>query len=166
MEIGLKKLDVLNHVAAGDGALAAGRGAFRHVIIIRVFSTSGAAFVARLGAGIAQDARQHALPGRQLRRRTADFTTINAKLHRLGVILVPLDDKPGTVLIAGIAFLQAIRASLGAAVKNFGMFGVRLVGRRTASGQERETGRSPAQDSQYFSTVHNEAPMVEEMNCR
>lgn len=165
MEIGLRMLGILNHVAASGGTIAAGCGAFRHVFVIGVFPASGAAFVARFGAGIAKNGRQHALPGRQLGRGATDLTTIDAKIHRLGVILVALYDKPGTMVVAGIAFLQAIRASLGAAVENFGMFGVGLVGRRTASGQERKTSRSRPQDSQYLSTVHIEAPLLEEMNC-
>jgi hypothetical protein len=69
------------------------------------------------------------------------------------------------MVIAGITFLQTLGAGLGASLKVLGMFGMGLVGRRPACGQGRQTGGPRSQDSQNFSTVHDETPLVEEMNC-
>src|SRR6516162_1323835 len=153
--IPLQTLDILYHFAAGGGAVAAGLGALRHVFVIGEFLTGGVAFVTRFCTGIAKDGRQDALPSSQLGRRATDFTTINAQLHGLGVILVPIHHKPSAVVIAGIAFLKAFGAGLGALVEVFRMFGVGLVSRCPASSKSRQTGCPGAQNSQDFSTVHN-----------
>jgi hypothetical protein len=153
-------LDVLDHVAAGGGAVAAGLGAFRHDFVIGEFFAGGVAFITRLGAGLAKNDRQYALPGSQLGRRATDFATIDAELHRLAVILVPLYHKPSAMVIAEIAFLKAFGASLGASDEVFRMFGMGLIGRRPASGKSRQAGRASAQDSQNFSTIHNGPPCL------
>jgi hypothetical protein len=46
-------LDVLNHVAASEGAVAARFGALCHVFITGEFFAGRVAFVTRLGAGVA-----------------------------------------------------------------------------------------------------------------
>jgi hypothetical protein len=148
-------LDILYHVAAGGGAVAAGPGAFRHDFVIGEFFAGGVAFITRLGAGFAKNDRQDALPGSQLGRRATDFATIDAELQRLGVLLVPLDHKPNAMVMAEIAFQKAFGASLGASDEVFRMFGVGLVSRCPASSKSRQTGRPGAQNSQNFSTVHN-----------
>ena len=128
-------LDVLDHVSASDGTVAAGLGAIGHVLIIGEFLTSRVAFVTGLGAGIAKDGGQHTLAGGQLGCRGTDFPAIDAQHHRLGVIFVALRDQPGTMVVARIAFLKAVGAGFGALVKVSCMIGMGLVGRHPASGK-------------------------------
>jgi hypothetical protein len=64
------------------------------------------------------------------------------------------------MLIAGIAFLEAFGACLGALVEAFGMFGMGLIGRRPASGKCSQARRASSQDYQNFSTIHNGSPCL------
>jgi hypothetical protein len=130
-------LDALDHVAAGGGTIAAGRSAFCHMFVVGELSARGGAFVARLGTSLANNHREHALPGRQLGGRTTNFGAIDAKIHCPGVILVPLDDQPGAMVKAGSAFLQALGASLGASLEVLGMFGMGFVGQCPVVGNPR-----------------------------
>src|SRR5262249_52240314 len=71
---------VLDHVAAGPGAVLARLGAGLHVVVLLELVALGGAGVARPGAGFAGGHGQGAAAGRQLGRRRAQLGAVVAEL--------------------------------------------------------------------------------------
>src|SRR5262249_17325103 len=104
---------VLDHLTTRLGAVAARLGTRCHVLVGFDLLAGGGARVARLGATFANRHAQRAEPSRQPCCRGANFRTVHAQVHRLGVLFLALGNQVGAVVKARITLLLAVRARLG-----------------------------------------------------
>ena len=127
---------VLDHLPARLGAVAARLRAHRHVLVVREFLAGRRAVVVALRAALAGGRRVGTVTGTQSGGQFATLRAIDARVHALNVIFVPLGDQPGAVLETGITLDLTVGTSLGAAPRS--AFRARGPGRRTLSRPRRK----------------------------
>ena len=107
-------LEVLHHSPAGLRAFPTRFGAVGHVLIVLEHLACGRALVAALRTAFAGRDRKHAVASGQFGRERTTVGTVDARIHRLRVFLIPLREEVGAVVKAHVALELAVGAGLGA----------------------------------------------------
>jgi hypothetical protein len=149
---------VLDHFTARLGAVATRLRAHRHVLVVREFLAGRRAVIVALRAALTSGRRVRTVAGAQRGCQFATLRAIDARVHGLDVVLVPLGKKIGAVLEAGITMDLTVCASLGARLEVH-LVVVVLVGERGRTRGEGDKAHSGCgQRAQSFSTLHGNLP--------
>ena len=106
--------DVLNHLPARLGTIAARLGALLHVIVVlEVFARFGAG-VTRLGTRLASGHGHWTVAGDHFRCRRAKVGTVGTGAERLEVVLLAVGNQESAMVRARFALAHAIGACLPA----------------------------------------------------
>jgi hypothetical protein len=135
-------LQMLDHGAAGFGTVPARFGAIRHVLVVLEFLALLCTIIARFRASVARRGREWALPGGQFGRQRAVFGAIDARVHRLDVLLFSARDESRAVVKTSIARYLTIGASFGA-LREMLMVRIGLISQRLDPVEGGEPAKEP-----------------------
>ena len=104
---------VLDHFPTRLGTVAARLGAHRHFLVVGEFLAGRRTLVIALRATLAGGCGERTVSGAQSGGKFAAIRAIDARVHGLGMIFVPLGHQLGAVVKTGIAMDLTIGTGLG-----------------------------------------------------